>query len=153
MVKSKSTQNRKIKGYVCNNCDVMHKDLFRGKKAKKHANLVRARQILVSILWNEYGYTNYKIRDLIGYKNHSSVIHARITHEKDNQNNITYRRLYGRILLELGKKSDYSTDIEDKLKETKKLLSTYKKLYNTERQECEKIKEQLTDLKKKYLLN
>ena len=153
MIKNKSTELRKIVNSVCSNCDVTPNLLFRDKHARKQDHIVRARQILVSILWNEYWYTNYRIRDLIGYKNHSSVIHARITHEKDNQNNITYRRLYGRILLELGKKSDYSTDIEDKLKETKKLLSTYKKLYNTERQECEKIKEQLTDLKKKYLLN
>ena len=153
MVKSKSTELRKVVNSICNNCDIMVKDLFRGKKAKKHANLVRARQILVSILWNELGYTNYKIRDLIGYKNHSSVIHARTTHEKDNKNNINYRRLYGRILLELGRKSEYSMDIEDKLKETQKILSMYKKLYNTERQVCERIKEQLTDLKKKYLLN
>ena len=131
----------------------MVKDLFRGKGARKHASLVMARQILVSILWNEIGYTNYKIRDLIGYKNHSSVIHARVTHEKDNKNNVRYRRLYGRILLELGKKSEYSMDIEDKLRETQKILSMYKKLYNTERQECERVKAQLTDFKKKYSLN
>jgi len=152
MIKNKSTELRKIVNSVCSNCDVTPNILFRDKNARKQDHIVRARQILVSILWNEKGLTNNKIKDIIGYKNHASVVHARKQHEIDNKNNFKYRKLYGRTLVDLGIESDYTIDIDKQLKEQKKINKILNKLYENERQECERIKMELTELRKKYLL-
>tara|TARA_R100000152_G_C6617497_1_gene69320 strand:- start:36 stop:494 length:459 start_codon:yes stop_codon:yes gene_type:complete len=152
MIKNQSTELRKIVNSVCSNCDVTPNLLFRDKHARKQDHIVRARQILVSILWNEKGLTNYKIRDILGYKNHASVIHARKQHELDNKNNFKYRKLYGKTLMDLGIKGDYAIDIDKQLKEQKKINKILNKLYENEKLECERIRNELTDLRKKYLL-
>jgi hypothetical protein len=152
MIKNQSTELRKIVNSVCSNCDVTPNLLFRDKHARKQDHIVRARQILVSILWNEKGLTNYKIRDILGYKNHASVIHARKQHELDNKNNFKYRKLYGKTLMDLGIEGDYAIDIDKQLKEQKKINKILNKLYENEKLECERIRNELTDLRKKYLL-
>ena len=152
MIKNQSTELRKIVNSVCSNCDVTPNLLFRDKHARKQDHIVRARQILVSILWNEKGLTNYKIRDILGYKNHASVIHARKQHELDNKNNFKYRKLYGKTLMDLGIEGDYAIDIDKQLKEQKKINKILNILYENEKLECERIRNELTDLRKKYLL-
>ena len=152
MKKNQSPELRKIVNSVCTNCSVTSNLLFRDKHARKLEHIVRARQMLVAILWNEKGLTNYAIRDILGYKNHASVIHARKQHELDNKNNFKYRKLYGKTLMDLGIEGDYAIDIDKQLKEQKKINKILNKLYENERQECERIRNELTDLRKKYLL-
>ena len=152
MKKNQSTELRKIVNSVCSNCNVTSNLLFRDKHARKQDYIVRARQVLVSILWNEKGLTNYEIRDILGYKNHASVIHARKQHEQDNKNNFTYRKIYGKTLIDLGLESDYTIDVEKKLKEQKKINEILTKLYENEKKDCERFKKELTELRKKYLL-
>tara|TARA_R100000231_G_C5263390_1_gene146370 strand:- start:74 stop:532 length:459 start_codon:yes stop_codon:yes gene_type:complete len=152
MKKNQSPELRKIVNSVCNNCSVTSNLLFRDKHARKLEHIVRARQMLVAILWNEKGLTNYAIRDILGYKNHASVIHARKQHEQDNKNNFKYRKTYGKTLLDLGIQNDYSIDIGKQLKEQKKINNVLKRLYENEKKDCERIKKELASLRKKYLL-
>ena len=54
--------------------------------------------------------------------------------------------------MDLGIEGDYAIDIDKQLKEQKKINKILNKLYENEKLECERIRNELTDLRKKYLL-
>ena len=72
-MKTKSRENKIIKAisYVCN---VDRKDIVRNEDARRTSQIVEARQIMSYLLWDEFDYTFFQIRDAIGYKNHARDI-------------------------------------------------------------------------------
>ena len=133
--------------------------IIRNKRATRHANVVVARQILSNILWRNFNYTNHMIRDVIGYKNHASVVHLRNTHEFDYKYNKAYKRFYDQSMDELGlyindKDSDAkkNLDMKNKLEEKTKDIERYRNLWMHEKSERERIQGMLTTFKKKYML-
>ena len=82
---------KNIINIVSDVCNIPKNRIIRNRKATREANVVIARQILVNILWRNFNYTNHNLKDILGYKNHASIVHARHTHDADYQYNFIYK--------------------------------------------------------------
>ena len=140
-------------------CNVDEDKIIRNKFATRHSNVVVARQVLVNLLWRNFNYTNYMIKDILGYKNHASVVHSRNMHDTDYQYDEIYRNLYNKAMDMLGlyvndKDMDASINLsmKEKISEQEKQIGRYKDLWMNERAEKERIHGLLINFKKKYML-
>ena len=141
-------------------CNVSERQIIRRKGSKRSSNLVLARQILVNILWRNFNYTNFMVRDILRYKNHASVVHCRKMHETDYEYNPEYRKYYNRVSEKLGlyisdedlevmKNLDLSRRIEKQEEE----IVRYKNMWIVEKTQREKYQQELITFKKKYIPN
>jgi len=134
--------------------------IIRNKRATRQANVVVSRQLLVNILFRNFNYTNHMVRDVIGYKNHASVVHARGMHDTDYQYDLSYRRMYDKAMDLLGlyindkdEQADLNLSMKDKIQEQNKELDKYKNLWLKEKSEKERYQDLLISFKKKYVPN
>jgi hypothetical protein len=100
------------------------------------------------------------VRDVIGYKNHASVVHARGMHDTDYQYDLSYRRMYDKAMDLLGlyindkdEQADLNLSMKDKIQEQNKELDKYKNLWLKEKSEKERYQDLLISFKKKYVPN
>ncbi len=133
--------------------------IIRNKRATREANVAVSRQLLVNVLFRNFNYTNHMVKDVIKYKNHASVVHARNMHETDYQYNEQYRRMYDKSMDMLGlyindKDDDALTNLtmKSKIEEQEKKIDRYKDLWMNEKAEKERIHGLLINFKKKYML-
>ena len=139
-------------------CNVEENKIIRNKRATRHSNVVVARQVLVNILWRNFNYTNHMIRDVVGYKNHASVVYARSMHETDYKYSEGYRGIYNKSMDMLGlyvndKDIDASLNLsmKNKIEEQEKQIGKYKDLWMNEKLERERYQDLLITFKKKYI--
>jgi hypothetical protein len=132
--------------------------IIRNKRATRQANVVISRQLLVNLLFRNFNYTNHMVKDVIGYKNHASVVHARNMHDTDYQYDSSYRRMYDKAMDMLGlyindkdEQTDLNLTMRDKIQEQNKELDRYKNLWMKEKSEKERAQEMLITFKKKYI--
>ena len=132
--------------------------IIRNKRATRQANVVISRQLLVNLLFRNFNYTNHMVKDVIGYKNHASVVHARNMHDTDYQYDSSYRRMYDKAMDMLGlyindkdEQTDLNYTMRDKIQEQNKELDRYKNLWMKEKSEKERAQEMLITFKKKYI--
>ena len=99
------------------------------------------------------------IKDILGYKNHASVVHSRNMHDTDYQYDEIYKNLYNKAMDMLGlyvndKDMDASINLsmKDKINEQEKQIGRYKDLWMNEKAEKERIHGLLINFKKKYML-
>ena len=137
---------KNIINIVSDVCNVPTEKIIRNRTATRHANVVVARQILVNLLYRNFNYTNHNLRDILGYKNHASIVHARGMHDIDYKSNMMYRNFYNKSMEQLGL---YVND-ED-IEEQDKVIGKYKDLWINERSEKEKYQQLLINFKKKYI--
>ena len=158
-MKTKSRENKIIKAisYVCN---VDRKDIVRNEDARRTSQIVEARQIMSYLLWDEFDYTFFQIRDAIGYKNHASAIHSKKMHEIDYFQDKRYRKMYDEIVkkLNIKQKDDNillteKLELEDENKELRTLIKMYKEKLKNETRRKERYEQELISFKKKFLLN
>ena len=134
--------------------------IIRNKRATRQSNVVISRQLLVNILFRNFNYTNHMIRDIIKYKNHASVVHARNMHETDYKYDSSYRNMYDKAMDLLGlyindkdEQADLNLSMKDKIQEQNKELDKYKNLWLKEKSEKERYQDLLINFKKKYVPN
>jgi len=143
---------------ISNVCVVPKENIIRNRKSKKHSNLVLARQILVNVLWNNFNYTNYMIRDVVKYKNHASVVHHRRNHETDYEYRNIYRERYDEVMDQIGLyisdediEKARNRDLNETILDHEKMIGKYKELWLSEKLEKEKYQQELITFKKKYI--
>ena len=138
-------------------CNIAENKIIRNRKATREANVVVARQILVNILWRNFNYTNHNLRDILGYKNHASIVHARHTHESDYKYNFIYKKLYDKSMKQLDAYVDLDTnvsrnlDLISKMEKQEEEIEKYKDWWLTEKFNREKYQQELITFKKKYI--
>tara|TARA_R110002012_G_scaffold259907_2_gene441548 strand:+ start:108 stop:587 length:480 start_codon:yes stop_codon:yes gene_type:complete len=140
-------------------CNVPEDKIIRNRTATRHANVVIARQVLVNLLYRNFNYTNHNLRDILGYKNHASIVHARGMHDIDYKTNIMYRNFYNKSMDHLGLyvnsediEASRNIDMKKKIEEQDRAIGRYKDLWINERAEKERIHGLLINFKKKYML-
>ncbi len=133
--------------------------IIRNKRATRHSNVVISRQLLVNILFRNFNYTNHMVRDVVGYKNHASIVHARNMHDTDYQYDASYRKMYDKAMDLLGlyvndkdEQADLNLTMKDKIQEQNKEIDRYKNLWIKEKSERERFHDLLISFKKKYML-
>ena len=134
--------------------------IIRNKRATRQSNVVISRQLLVNILFRNFNYTYHMIRDIIKYKNHASVVHARNMHETDYKYDLSYRNMYDKAMDLLGlyindkdEQADLNLSMIDKIQGQNKELDKYKNLWLKEKSEKERYQDLLISFKKKYVPN
>ena len=159
-MKTMKLLEKKILKIVSDVCNVEEKHIIRRKGAKRRANLVLARQVLVNVLWRNFNYTNFMVRDILKYKNHASVVHCRKMHDIDYDYNKEYRRYYNNVSEQLGlyvNDEDLSAmkniDLSKRLEDQEKEIDKYKNLWIYEKVQREKYQQELITFKKKYIPN
>tara|TARA_Y100001963_G_scaffold147294_1_gene223451 strand:- start:420 stop:764 length:345 start_codon:yes stop_codon:yes gene_type:complete len=97
------------------------------------------------------------VKDIIGYKNHASVVHARNMHETDYKYNDSYRKMYDRAMYMLGlyvsnkdEQASISLSMKDKIEEQEKQIDIYKDLWMNEKAEKERYME-VNDYYEKFI--
>jgi chromosomal replication initiation ATPase DnaA len=91
-------------------CNVKENKIIRNRRSTRHSNVVLARQILVNILFRNFNYTNHMVKDVLKYKNHASVVHARNMHDTDYKCSEGYRGLYNKSMDMLGLYVNYNVN-------------------------------------------
>ena len=149
---------KNIINIVSDVCNVPYNKIIRDRKATRHSSVVLARQILINLLWRNFNYTNHNLRDILGYKNHASIVHARNTHETDYQYSSNYRNLYNKSMEQLGLYiSDEDVDalrnleMKSKIENQQQEIGKYKDLWLTEKLHREKYQQELITFKKRYI--
>ncbi len=149
---------KNIINIVSNVCNIAEDKIIRNRKATREANVVIARQILVNILWRNFNYTNHNLRDILGYKNHASIVHARHTHDADYQYNFIYKNFYDKSMEQLGiyiSKEDIDVsrnlNIQSKMEKQQEEIEKYKDWWLTEKFNREKYQQELITFKKRYI--
>tara|TARA_Y100001938_G_C7946918_1_gene357242 strand:- start:297 stop:770 length:474 start_codon:yes stop_codon:yes gene_type:complete len=153
----KETKERAIIKAIGHICNLNENDIKRNEKARRTSQLVQARQMFSYLLWDEFDYTFFEIRDAIGYRNHASAIHSKKMHEIDYFHDKRYREMYDGIIKKLNiktKESDTNTEKENlvnEIKLLKKRIDFYKKELSIERNKREKYQQELITFRKKYI--
>lgn len=149
---------KNIINIVSDVCNIPKNRIIRNRKATREANVVIARQILVNILWRNFNYTNHNLKDILGYKNHASIVHARHTHDSDYQYNFIYKNFYDKSMEQLGlyisnEDIDASRNLsmKNKIEEQEKEIDKYKDWWLTEKFNREKYQQELITFKKRYI--
>ena len=149
---------KNIINIVAEICNVPEDKIIRNRTATRHANVVLARQVLVNLLYRNFNYTNHNLRDILGYKNHASIVHARGMHDIDYKSNIMYRNFYNKSMEQLGLyvnsediEASRNLDMKRRIEEQDKAIGKYKDLWINERSEKEKYQQLLINFKKKYI--
>lgn len=157
-MKTKNKENKIVNAISCV-CNIDREDIVRNENAKRTAQLVQARQIMSYLLWEEFDYTFFQVRDAIGYKNHASAIHSKKMHEIDYFQDKRYRKMYDSIVkkLNIEQKGDNTLlseklELEDENKELRNLIKMYKERLNNETRRKERYEQELISFKKKFLL-
>ena len=116
--------------------------------------------MLCNLLFENYNYTYYQIRDVIGYKNHASSIHARNMHKQDISFNNSYRKSYSKIMSKLNIAISSEKEIKDAYEDLKlehekanKLIEMLKNRLEAEEKSKDKYQQKLITLSKKYCLD
>ena len=159
-MKTMKVLEKKIIGIVSEVCNVSERSIIRRKGARRSANLVLARQILVNILWRNFNYTNFMVRDILKYKNHASVVHCRKMHDIDYEYNNEYKRYYNQVSEKLGiyvnsedQEAIKNASLNRQLELQEKEITKYKDLWIMERTQRERYQQELITFKKKYIPN
>tara|TARA_R110000824_G_scaffold388367_1_gene583926 strand:- start:308 stop:796 length:489 start_codon:yes stop_codon:yes gene_type:complete len=159
-MKTMKVLEKKIIGIVSDVCNVSEGRIIRRKGARRSANLVVARQVLVNMLWRNFNYTNFMVRDILKYKNHASIVHCRKMHDQDHEFNPEYRRYYNKVAEKLGvyvndedQEAMKNTNLSRKLETQEKDIVKYKDLWLLEKSQREKYQQELITFKKKYIPN
>jgi hypothetical protein len=141
-------------------CGVPPDKIVRKGRSSRRQDVVIARQMLCNLLFENYNYTYYQIRDVIGYKNHASSIHARNMHKQDISFNNSYRKSYSKILSKLNIAISSEKEIRDAYEDLKlehekanKLIEMLKDRLEAEEKSKDRYQQKLITLSKKYCLS
>tara|TARA_R110002020_G_scaffold441895_1_gene652940 strand:+ start:276 stop:764 length:489 start_codon:yes stop_codon:yes gene_type:complete len=151
---------KNILNIVSGVCNVPANKIIRNRKATRQANVVVSRQVLVNMLWRNFNYTNHMVKDILGYKNHASVVHSRSMHETDYKYDMIYRNMYNKCMEQLGLyvndediEASRNRDMKKTIEEQDKQIGKYKDLWLNEKIEKEKYQQELITFRKKYIPN
>jgi len=141
-------------------CGVSPDKIVRKGRSSRRQDIVIARQMLCNLLFESYNYTYYQIRDVIGYKNHASSIHARNMHKQDVLFNNSYRKSYSKIMSKLNIAISSEKEIKDAYEDLKlehekanKLIEMLRERLKLEEKAKDKYQQKLITLSKKYCLD
>ena len=141
-------------------CGVPPDKIVRKGRSSRRQDVVIARQMLCNLLFENYNYTYYQIRDVIGYKNHASSIHARNMHKQDVLFNNSYRKSYTKIMSKLNIAISSEKEIKDAYEDLKlehekanKLIEMLRERLKLEENAKDRYQQKLITLSKKYCLD